>query len=85
MKFLDIGPYYNRKQFLGLMKNEASFVFEWFSKVIWRNSAEDVNVELNLPKLTTEKHWLTFSEIEKYFYQGQHDEYATIFSNTVTR
>lgn len=83
LKFLDIDPYYKREQFLGLMKNETDIIYEWFSKVIWQNSMKDF--ELNLPKLTYEKHWLIFSENEKYFYQHQHDFYAEHFSRPVTR
>ncbi|XP_025199699.1 E3 ubiquitin-protein ligase SHPRH [Melanaphis sacchari] len=85
LKFLEVSPYCHRKQFLQLMKGEEKVMYECFSKLIWRNSIEDVNSELNLPKLTSEQHWLTFSQIEKYFYLSQHDDCATIFSNCVTR
>lgn len=67
------------------MKGEANFMYKWFSNVIWRNLIEDVNSELNIPKLTIEQHWLTFSEIEKHFYLSQHDDCAINFSNAATR
>jgi len=67
------------------MRGEETVMYNCFSKLLWRSSIEDVNSELNLPKLTTEQHWLTFSQIEKYFYLSQHDDCATIFSNCVTR
>lgn len=83
LKFLDVGPFSDHEQFLGLLENDTSFVFEWFAKVIWRNSVEDVNVELKLPQVTTENHSLKFSEIEKYYYKRQHDVYADMFSSVV--
>jgi len=67
------------------MKGEASLMYKWFSNLIWRNRIEDVNSELNIPKLTNEQHWLTFSQIEKHFYLSQHDDCATNFSNAATR
>ncbi|XP_022181789.1 E3 ubiquitin-protein ligase SHPRH-like isoform X2 [Myzus persicae] len=85
LKFLEVSPYCHRKQFLQLMRGEETVMYNCFSKLIWRSSIEDVNSELNLPKLTTEQHFLTFSQIEKYFYLSQHDDCATIFSNCVTR
>ncbi|XP_008183763.1 E3 ubiquitin-protein ligase SHPRH isoform X2 [Acyrthosiphon pisum] len=85
LKFLEVSPYCHRKQFLQLMKGEETIMYNFFSKLIWRSSIEDVNSELNIPKLTHEQHWLTFSQIEKYFYLSQHDDCATIFSNCVTR
>lgn len=67
------------------MNGETSFMYNWFSNVIWRNLIADVNSELNIPKLTTEQHWLTFSQIEKYFYLSQHDDCAANFSDAVAR
>lgn len=85
MKFLDVSPYNERKQFRQLLKGEASIMYTWFSKLIWRNFIHDVNSELEIPEKTVERHWLTFSQIEKHFYRSQHDDCATVFSNTVTR
>ncbi|CAI6373127.1 unnamed protein product [Macrosiphum euphorbiae] len=85
LKFLEVSPYCHRKQFLQLMKGDETIMYNFFSKLIWRSSIEDVSSELNIPKLTHEQHWLTFSPIEKYFYRSQHDDCATNFSNCVTR
>lgn len=85
MKYLDIHPYYEYNQFLQLMESETNFVYEWFSRVIWRNSIKDVNSEFNVPKLTFEKHWLIFPEHEKYFYQHLHDVHSSLLSRLVMR
>lgn len=45
----------------------------------------DVSTELDIPPQSIENHWLTFSQIEKHFYQKQHDDCATLFQNIVTR
>jgi len=85
LKFFDVSPYCNRKQFVQLLNGDASFMYNWFSNIIWRNLISDVNSELNIPKITTVQHWLTFSEIEKHFYLSQHDDCANDFSNITTR
>uniref|UniRef100_A0A2S2R190 E3 ubiquitin-protein ligase n=1 Tax=Sipha flava TaxID=143950 RepID=A0A2S2R190_9HEMI len=85
LKFLDVSPYCNRNQFQKLMNGETNLMYDWFSKLIWRTLIEDVNSELNIPKLTKEQHWLTFSHIEKHFYLSQHVDCATNFSDTITR
>jgi len=84
LNFLEVSPYCHRKQFLQLMKGEETIMYNFFSKLIWHSSIEDVNSELNIPKLTHEHHWLSFSQIEKYFYRRQHDDCATNVSNCVT-
>ncbi|KAE9531943.1 hypothetical protein AGLY_010145 [Aphis glycines] len=83
--FLQVSPYCIEKQFQQLMKGEKTIMYEYFSKLIWRSSIENVHSELNLPKLTKEQHWLTFSQIEKYFYFNQHDLCASMFSDIATR
>ncbi|XP_050424544.1 E3 ubiquitin-protein ligase SHPRH [Adelges cooleyi] len=85
LKFLDVSPYCNHKQFLQLMKGETSEMYNWFSKVIWRNSMQDVISELGIPPLTTEQHWSTFSQIEKHFYQKQHTDCAELFLTLSSR
>lgn len=85
LKFLDVSPYCDRKQFQKLITGEINLMYDWFSKLIWRTLIEDVNSELNIPKLTKEQHWLTFSQIEKHFYLSQHVDCATNFSNAITR
>lgn len=67
------------------MKGEDSLIYNWFSNVIWRNLMIDVNSELNLPEITTEEHWLTFSQIEKYFYVSQHDDCTESFCDAASR
>lgn len=67
------------------MNDESAKMYSWFSNLMWRNLMEDVNSELNIPKITQETHWLTFSQIEKFFYRSQRDDCATNFSNVITR
>ncbi|XP_050542119.1 E3 ubiquitin-protein ligase SHPRH-like [Daktulosphaira vitifoliae] len=85
LKFLDVSPYCNRKHFSQLMKGDTEKMYSWFSNLIWRNNMHDVNTELGIPPQSVEYHWLTFSQIEKHFYQKQHDDCATLFQNIVTR
>lgn len=67
------------------MNGDTTVMYSWFSNLMWRNIIEDVNSELNIPKMTYEQHWLTFSQIEKHFYLGQHNDCAMYFSNIVTK
>lgn len=85
MKFLDLRDYSNRKDFDKLMTGPQHDMYSFFSSILWRNTIESVNSELNLPPITYKQHWLTFSQIEKYFYQSQHDVCAADFSNITTR
>lgn len=85
LKFLDVCPYNDRKQFIQLIKGEASFMYEWLSKLIWRNFIHDVNSELEIPEQTLMRHWLTFSQIEKHFYQTQHADCATTFLDIINK
>ncbi|VVC30495.1 Hypothetical protein CINCED_3A019573 [Cinara cedri] len=83
-KFLQVKLNYKLEEFVH-GNNISNDIIEWFSKLIWRNTIEDVQHELKIPTLINEYHWLTFSPIEKHFYLGQHDNCASIFSNAVTR
>lgn len=85
LKFLDLKDYSNRKKFCELMNGPPDDMYSFFSSILWRNTIESVNSELNLPPITYEQHWLTFTQIEKYFYQSQHDVCANDFSHITTR
>lgn len=85
LKLLDVSPYCDRKQFLQLMKGGNDLMYSVFSNMIWRNSIEDINSELCVPKLTIEYHLLTFSPIEKIVYQMQHNDCVSDFPAITTR
>jgi len=85
LKFLDVNPYCVHEEFQRLMTSDPDYMYSWFSNIIWRNVLEDVNSELNIPKITHEQHLLTISQIEKHFYQSQHNKCANDFSNIATR
>lgn len=67
------------------MAGDPDCMYRWFSRLLWRNTVEDVNSELNIPKITYEQHILTFSQIEKHFYQSQHDACTNDFLSLTMR
>lgn len=49
------------------------FAHEFFKEIMWRSSKLHVADELQLPPQEECVSWLTFSPIEKHFYQSQHE------------
>ena len=45
-----------------------------FDGLLWRNTKADVREELNLPKRQEHVHTLSFTAIERHFYNKQHDQ-----------
>lgn len=70
MKYLDLLEVnFDYIDFIKAIKEKTEDSIIWFSNFIWSNSIKNINNELNLPKPIFESHWLSFSTIEKYFYQ----------------
>ena len=49
------------------------FTHKFFKQIMWRSSKKHVADELQLPPQEECVSWLTFSAIEKHFYQMQHE------------
>jgi len=70
MKYLDLLEVnFDYINFIKAIKEKNKDSIIWFSNFVWYNSIKKINDELNLPKPIFEIHWLSFSMIEKYFYQ----------------
>lgn len=85
LKFLDASPYCVYNMFQQLLCGETEHMYNWFSKIIWRNSLDTVNAELNIPRITHEQHKLTISHIEKHFYESQRDKCSNDFLTITTK
>lgn len=70
MKFLDISLHNDQMHLKMLTEDDKDLnvVYYWFSKLLWFNPKKNVDFELNLPIITAEINRMSFSELEKYFY-----------------
>ncbi|VVC34712.1 Zinc finger, PHD-type,Zinc finger, RING-type,Zinc finger, RING/FYVE/PHD-type,Helicase, C- [Cinara cedri] len=73
LKLLNIKKYCIRNDCYTIPSQIIDLQWLWFSYVMWRNSATDVNSELILQKSSIEYNWLTFPQIEKYYYTLQQE------------
>ncbi|KAF5208045.1 E3 ubiquitin-protein ligase shprh, partial [Thalictrum thalictroides] len=81
LKFLGASPFEVRRWWLEVIKDPyergdvgaMEFAHKFFKQIMWRSLKAHVRDELQLP---TQEHcvcWLSFSPIEAYFYQKQHE------------
>jgi E3 ubiquitin-protein ligase SHPRH len=54
-------------------EDAMEFTHKFFKQIMWRSSKIHVGDELQLPPQEECVSWLTFSAIEKHFYQMQHE------------
>ncbi|XP_019848691.1 PREDICTED: E3 ubiquitin-protein ligase SHPRH-like isoform X2 [Amphimedon queenslandica] len=88
VNFLDYRPYsvnhwWNKLILLPYCKGDPRPIVALFSKMMWRNSKEDVADELNWPKLEEQEHSLSLSPVEAYYYQRQ-EEFCLKMFNAVS-
>ncbi|XP_017783304.1 PREDICTED: E3 ubiquitin-protein ligase SHPRH [Nicrophorus vespilloides] len=48
-------------------------LIEFIAKVLWRTQKEDVLDQINIPEQKTITHMLEFSDVERYFYDREHE------------
>lgn len=82
VKYLDLLEVnFDYTNFIKAIKEKTEDSIIWFSNFVWSNSIKNINDELNLPKPIFEIHWLSFSTIEKYFYQKTRKLYTIKISD----
>lgn len=78
MKYLDLlGDKFDGINFIEAAKEKTEDFIIWISKFVWFNSIKNINSELNLPTPIHEIHWLSFPEIENYFYKNTERFYTS--------
>ncbi|XP_016658766.1 E3 ubiquitin-protein ligase SHPRH-like [Acyrthosiphon pisum] len=86
VKYLDLLEVnFDYINFINAIKEKTEDSLIWFSNFVWSNSIKNINDELNLPKPIFEIHWLSFSPIEKYFYQKTRKLYTIKISDIINK
>jgi len=87
LKFLDIDPilFNYDEPLVSRIYCQENYLYKWLSQVMWHNLLDDVNIELDLPKLTIEQHWLNYSPLEKQFYLNNYDNHINRLCATATK
>ncbi|KAJ6697013.1 hypothetical protein OIU85_003381 [Salix viminalis] len=81
LRFLKASPFNVSRWWIDVIRdpyerrdaNAMEFTHKFFKQIMWRSSKIHVADELQLPPQEECVSWLTFSAIEKHFYQMQHE------------
>ncbi|KAJ6744590.1 E3 UBIQUITIN-PROTEIN LIGASE SHPRH FAMILY MEMBER [Salix purpurea] len=81
LRFLKASPFNVSRWWIDVVRdpyerrdaNAMEFTHKFFKQIMWRSSKIHVADELQLPPQEECVSWLTFSAIEKHFYQMQHE------------